>query len=106
MGAGAGDSIGGRGLPGSGAVAPGSTAGRNATGGRGTRSVTRNPAATGSVAPGRPATPGTLAYELRNMSESQRRELRRSCATVRASPENYEADLRGLCNLLSRMSGL
>jgi hypothetical protein len=40
------------------------------------------------------------------MTNSQKRELRQNCATVNASPDSYEANLRGLCALLNRMSGL
>ena len=66
----------------------------------------RNPATTGSVTPSSPGAQGRLAAELGSMSTSQKRELRRSCAAIDANPEGFDASMRGLCNLLSRMSGL
>jgi hypothetical protein len=67
----------------------------------------RNPSSTGSVDPNRPGRSGQterLRAELRTMSEDERMKLRRSCATVSASPDGYDSDMQALCRLMSRMS--
>jgi hypothetical protein len=94
-----GGSSGGGALPGNpGGVAPG-----------GSRPVAGSPP-TGGINPGsRPgtidrATTNRLTAELNRMSETERQQLRRSCATVLASPASHEADMAALCNLMSRMS--
>jgi hypothetical protein len=38
------------------------------------------------------------------MSEDERVKLRRSCATVSASPDAFDPDMQALCRLMSRMS--
>jgi hypothetical protein len=45
-----------------------------------------------------------LTAELNRMSETERQQLRRSCSTVLASPDSYEADMTALCKVMSRIS--
>jgi hypothetical protein len=38
------------------------------------------------------------------MNQDEIMKLRRSCATVSASPDGFDSDLQALCRLMSRMS--
>ena len=38
------------------------------------------------------------------MTEDERVKLRRSCATVSASPDGFDSDMQALCRLMGRMS--
>jgi hypothetical protein len=66
----------------------------------------RNPPTTGTVNPSAPAQTERLRAELRNMRDDEIVKLRRSCATVAASPDGFDSDMQALCRLMSRMSAL